>query len=99
MTSLTNLETYDFSYKLHTGTQTCFTDRKHRTEINNSFGDFIDQLIGGPQGSVLAPFLFKNYICDLFFFIEEENSRVTTINITIGATTIKNSSSIKRLKV
>ena len=49
------------------------TDRKHRTKINNSFVDFIDLLIGVPKALVLRPDLFNIYICDLYFFIEEEN--------------------------
>ena len=43
------------------------TDKKHRAKISN----FIDLHISVSQRSILGPFLFN--ICDLFFFIEEEN--------------------------
>ena len=47
------------------------TDRKHRTKVNNSFSDF-DFLLGVLQGSILGLLLINIYICDLFFFVEED---------------------------
>ena len=44
----------------------------HRTEMNNSHSLFLDLLIGVPPGSILGALLFNIYICDVFFFIEEE---------------------------
>ena len=67
------LEAYGFSYQPLKFMYSYVTDRKHRTKLNNSFSDFIDLLLGVPQGSILGPLLFNIYICDLFFFVEEDN--------------------------
>ena len=70
---IAKLEAYGFSYEALKVIYNYFTDRKHRTKVNNSFSDFIDLLLGVPQGSILGPLLFNIYICDLFFFVEEDN--------------------------
>ena len=49
------------------------TNRNHRTKVNDSFSDFIVLLLDVPQGSILGLLLFNIYICDLFFFAEEDN--------------------------
>ena len=70
---IAKLEAYGFSYEALKVIYNYLTDRKHRTKVNNSFSDFIDLLLGVPQGSILGPLLFNIYICDLFFFVEEDN--------------------------
>ena len=67
------LEEYGFSYEALKGMHNYLTDGKHRTKVNDSFSDFIDLVLGAPQGSILGPLLFNIYVCYLFFFAEEEN--------------------------
>ena len=48
-------------------------DRKYGIKVNDSFSEFIDLRLGVPQGSILGPLLLNIYICDLFFFVKEDN--------------------------
>ena len=43
-----------------------FYNQKQKTKIGSSFSDVRNILFGVPQVSILAPFLFIIYICDLF---------------------------------
>ena len=70
---IAKLEAYGFSYESLKVMYNYLTDRKHRTKVNDSFSYFVDLLLGVSQGSILGPLLFNIFICDLFFFVEEDN--------------------------
>ena len=76
------LEAYGFSYETLKVMYNYLTDRKYRTKVNDSFSDFIDLSLGVPQGSILGPLLFNIYICNLVFFVEEDNATSYTIDTT-----------------
>ena len=60
-----------FSYEVLEVINNYLTNKKHRTKVNVSFSDFIDLLLGAPQGSILGLLLFDIYICDIFFVGED----------------------------
>ena len=68
---IAKLEAYGFPYEALKVMHNYLTDMKHRTKVNDSFSDFVDLLLGVPQGSILGRLLFNIYICDLFFFVKK----------------------------
>ena len=70
---IAKLEAYGFSFQSRQFMHGYLTDKKTRTKTSFSFSDFIDLLIGVPEGCILGALLFNIYICDFSFVIEEEN--------------------------
>ena len=63
---IAKLNAYGFDIKSLNFILVYFTNRKQKTKICSSFSDFLNILLGVPQGSILGPLLFIIYICDFF---------------------------------
>ena len=64
---IAKLHAYGFDYFALKLVNEYLTNRKQRTKVNMSYGSWEEILFGVPQGSILGPLLFKNFLCDLFF--------------------------------
>ena len=70
---IAKIEGYGFLYKALKVIHNYLSDRKYRAKVKDSFSNFIDLLLGVLQGPILDALSFNIYICDLFFFVEEDN--------------------------
>ena len=66
---IAKLDAYDFDKRCLILIYSCLSNRKQRVKINDFFSSWSEILFGVPQGSILGPFLFNIFTCDMFYFI------------------------------
>ena len=49
----------------------CLSNRKQRTKINCSYGEWLERIFGVSQGSILAALLLNIYLADLFLITDD----------------------------
>ena len=65
--------------------QNYLSQRQQRVKVGSSFTEWLEIILGIPQGSILPPILFNIFINDLFLFIKETDICNSTDDITLYA--------------
>ena len=68
---IAKLSSYGFNLAALNLIHNCFTKRKQRTKINQSYSSWEDILFGLSQGSMLGPILFNIFLSDLFLIVHD----------------------------
>ena len=68
---LAKLNGYSFSFSAIKFIQNFLSERCQRVNINRNFSEWCKILLGVSQGLILSSLLFKIFVNDIFYFIED----------------------------
>ena len=66
---IAKLNAYDFSLPALRLIHDYLSNRKQITRIKSSYGTWMEIIFRVPQGSILGPLLFNNFLAGLFFIV------------------------------